>query len=244
MVEWWAVGVVAQVTWSPVHMAAHSWAWDQQFDTLPLQQLEKLWAPGQGIHSCWQSSFSSTPKPTDKNTKETTANLRGVCALTLHSHACTIVPLQVRAGQLALPQVAHAGRVDVQSWRALGSLPLTAACQAPASHAASRQMQMQPWSLLAGPHRAASFSTQQEQAACFGHGYWDWLPCGPLEKVHISTSRSGKCSAPAPVAMPWCQSPTAHIPLSTCLWQGTVPPWQIGGGRRVWVKPSAITHWW
>lgn len=92
--------------------------------------------------------------------------------------------------------------------------------------------QIQPWSLLAGSHRAASFSTQQEQAACFGHGYWDWLPGkgGPLEKVqHISTSTSGKCSAPAPVCHALVSHPHSTHVIKYLLVAGncpTVPDWR------------------
>lgn len=39
-------------------------------------------------------------------------------------------------------------------------------------------------------HRAASLIMQQEQAARFGHGCWDLLPCGLPGKEHFTPGMS------------------------------------------------------
>lgn len=162
--------------------------------------------------------FSSTPKPTDRKTKERTPSLRaGVCALALHSCACTIVPLQVRpGGQLAPPQVAHPGHVDVQSWRAPGCLPLTASCQAPASHSAYKaDAAMEPLGRLPRGciihHPAGAGCLLWALLSGLAAPWPPWKGCS-------TSPRAGVVSALLlpQFAMPWCQeSPCCPIPHST-----------------------------
>lgn len=94
------------------------------------------------------------------------------------------------------------------------------------------------WQAAPGLHHSAS---SRSKLPALGMAIGTACPVAPLEKVqHIPTSTRGDCSAPAP----GCHALVSHPPQlishqSTCLWQGTVPPCQTGGGRRVWVKGTA-----